>query len=452
MQERYKLRREKSPVTFSAVPLQLSLGMQRTGCFLSSVFPAKSQAHVALHPCMQRQFLVCTWPWWTWLGTKWKAVATQTRFQIAPPGEPEEGRELQGDTRDWQVNPVYKNPSVRQGARYSAKLLIRFLSISLAGSSLSRKEQRSSKPRTWSFWNTRRKHLWEKWKKKSSVWAVIKTACFQGREILPLWAAAGGMRSVREHNSKVCQTLHQWETPGTTENSDSNFWGCNTAWEIGTPSPRQTTDPRGRACWSLHPSLSHTRHALFCCLAVPELWSCSKPLLFCLWIRANQQENPRLPSEVPAHNTEWKQVIQTSGLTSCQLEMNPWVWQLGISPCMRWRENAWGWEWLNEQRTRLGGTSGVTATLPPCRCHHVINTFILIIFLVSFWKSCHKWGGWKAKELKKILWPVMAQGTVSDKLSDKQTIKPYLCGQGWDSIWSMLVPGSLSLQGLWRKE
>lgn len=56
-----------------------------------------------------------------------------------------------------------------------------------------------------------------------------------------------------------------------------------------------------------------------------------------------------------------------------------------------------------KEDTRLGGTSGVAATLPRCRCQHVINTFILIIFLVSFWKPCHEWGGQKAKELNKIL-------------------------------------------------
>lgn len=34
------------------------------------------------------------------------------------------------------------------------------------------------------------------------MWAVIKTACSQGREILHLRTAAGGMRSVREHKQQ----------------------------------------------------------------------------------------------------------------------------------------------------------------------------------------------------------------------------------------------------------
>lgn len=259
-------------------------------------------------------------------------------------------------------------------------------------------------------------------KKKSSVWAGIKTACFQGREILPLWAAAGGMRFVREHNSKVCQTLHQWETSGTTENSDSNFWGCNTAWEIGTPSPRQTTAPQEAELaaafiphWvtpDMHCSAAWCTGVLLrsLCFPVSGLEQISRKTqdspLKCLHMTQSENRSYSLRThQLPTGNEPLR--LGAGHLTLHDME----------GECL-------GWEWLNEQRTRLGGTSGVTATLPRCRCHRVINTFILIIFLVSFWKSCHKWGGWKAKELKKILWPVMAQGTVSDKLSDKQTIRP----------------------------
>lgn len=60
-------------------------------------------------------------------------------------------------------------------------------------------------------------------------------------------------------------------------------------------------------------------------------------------------------------------------------------------------------EWLNEQITHAceACLTGATAAPPYSTHQRVINTFILLSFSVSFWKSCHGQGGRKAEELNK---------------------------------------------------
>lgn len=63
-------------------------------------------------------------------------------------------------------------------------------------------------------------------------------------------------------------------------------------------------------------------------------------------------------------------------------------------------------EQLNEQITHAcdARLAGATAARRYSRHQRAISVFILLIFLGTFWKSCHEEGGQKAKELnKKIL-------------------------------------------------
>lgn len=92
----------------------------------------------------------------------------QTRSQTPLPGEPEADRQVEGDTRDWQINSVRKNPSFRQGTHFMNQP--RCSSHSSPSHSLGEELEATAEQRTknMDFLEHEKEawELWEKWKKK----------------------------------------------------------------------------------------------------------------------------------------------------------------------------------------------------------------------------------------------------------------------------------------------
>lgn len=187
MQERHKLGREKSPVTFSEMTLQLLPAMLGTGCYLSSVFPAKSRPHVALQPCHPEAVPgPCLAPMNAAAWHKGKSRCNSNQVPNQSPRRARADRQLEGDTRDWQMKPVHKNPSFSHGTHLinQPSCLSRSSPSPLLGGELeATKEQRTN---NMDFLEHEKEAPIAEMQKKSSVWALIKMAWFPKRGDTPL--------------------------------------------------------------------------------------------------------------------------------------------------------------------------------------------------------------------------------------------------------------------------
>lgn len=207
------------------------------------------------------------------------------------------------------MNPAHKNPSFRQGTHpinQPSCLSQSSLSPLLEGELEAMEEQRT---KSIDFLEHEKEAPMGEMQKKSSAWALIKMSSFPKRGDTPL------VNCSCEHKVYKRTGAAKFAKPCIDERQLEPRWilmatFCKLPRCRGDRHPLLRVNhrsPTGRTCWSLHRSLSHTRHAPFLCLAASASCSCQGPLFSLLQIRANKQENPRLtPAEVATHDTGCK--------------------------------------------------------------------------------------------------------------------------------------------------
>lgn len=158
---------------------------------------------------------------------------------------------------DVQVNPAHKNPSFRRGTHLTNQptCLSHSSPSPLPGGELKAVEEQAAPM--------------GEMQKKSSMWALIKMAWFPNQGDTPL------VNCSCEH--EVCKRTRavKFAKPCIDERRlDPQLILMATFCKLPRcqgdrhPLPRANhRSPTGRTCWSLHRSLSHTRHVLFLCFS-----------------------------------------------------------------------------------------------------------------------------------------------------------------------------------------